>query len=125
MIGKIYYSLMPYYNVNTQRNSFKERPVLIIGMADSGDYNVLPVSKVSHSNMIDPEYDIQIIPEQYPKLNLKYVSYVRVHKQTVANRASLKLGEAVGDIKGDYSELYLFILTKLEEYNKKIIDSAL
>ncbi len=124
MIGKVCYSLTPYYDKTIGRNSFKKRPVLIIGNADSGDYNVLPLSRVTNSKMIDAYYDIPVSPLVYPKLNLTTLSYVRTHKQTFVNQASIS-SQIMGDMKSDYPDLYLDVLSKLEDYNKKLLKNAL
>ncbi|MCM1284191.1 MAG: type II toxin-antitoxin system PemK/MazF family toxin [Muribaculaceae bacterium] len=123
MIGKIYSSVVPYYNRDKNVNAFKKRPVLIIAGPRNNDYTVLPISTVSIRANLDAEYDIEIEPEKYPELGLKKICYVRVHKQTTVHQASLTT--VIGDMKKDYGELYLRILRKLEEYNKRIIDEAL
>lgn len=124
MIGKVCYSLMPYFNAAAKTNAFKSRPVLIIGVADSGDYNVLPLSRVTNSRMIDKDYDVPVSPAAYPKLNLTAQSYVRVHKQTVVNKNSIST-KNMSDMKTDYPDLFIDILSKLEDYNKKLLESAL
>ena len=123
MIGKIYYCLTPFYNSLVHKKGFKGRPVLIIGIADSGDFNVLPVPRITSSINIDHDFDIPIDPVKYPKLGLSDFSYIRVHKQTTVNRGDL--ANQIGDMKVDYDDLYLSILTKLEEYNIKLINDAL
>lgn len=80
MIGKIYSSVIPYYDRAKQTNSYK-------------------------------------------KLHLNKISYVRTHKQTTVHRASLT--SEIGDIKREYEDIYLKILEKLEEYNKKVMSDAL
>lgn len=123
MIGKIYSSVIPYYDRNTQKNSYKKRPVLIIGGPRNNDYTVLPISTVSRKENLDNDYDIQVAPNQYPLLNLNQVSYVRTHKQTTVHKASLTT--QIGDMKSDYEDLYLHVLEKLEDFNKKTLDNAL
>ena len=78
MIGKICIFVSPFYDNVKKQNSFKARPCLVIGIADAGDYNVLPVSKVTNRKNIDSDYDIPIDPYNYPKLKLNDPSYVRV-----------------------------------------------
>lgn len=123
MIGKIYSSVTPYYDVRTGKNSYKRRPVLIIAGPRNHDYTVLPVSTISIKENIDPEYDQQIIPSEYPKLNLQKVSYIRTHKQTSVHQASLV--KEIGDLKTEYEELYVEVLAKLEQFNKSVLDGAL
>ena len=123
MIGKLCVSLIKCYNRATKSMEFKPRPALIIGKSDSGDYNVLPVSKVSDRSKIDPVYDVPLDPNVYPLLNLTVYSYVRTHKQTVVNYR--EMGRTFGDMKQDYPDLYLDVVSKLEDYNKQIFDNIL
>lgn len=119
--GCICISLTPFFNTTTNRNEFKKRPVLVLGSADSGDFNVLPISRVTNSRHLDSYYDIPVDPSLYPNLNLTALSYVRTHKQTVLNKSSLN---AISNMKVEYPELYTQILDKLEEYNRSLLDSA-
>ena len=122
MIGKISYSVTPYFDVAEHKNSFKKRPVLIIGKADSGDYNVLPISRVTKKQYLDPDYDISVKPAVYPNLNLTSESYVRVHKQTTVNHNSIT--SEISDMKTSYPALFQSIMDKLKAYNDKIYDNA-
>ena len=123
MIGKIYSTVFPYYDSKTQKNSFKKRPVLIIGGPRNNDYTVLPISTVTKKANLDSEYDLEINPANYPLLHLEKLSYVRVHKQTTVHKVSLT--SLIGDMKTEYADLYLNVLEKLEEFNKITIDNAL
>ena len=123
MIGKIYSTVFPYYDSKTQKNSFKKRPVLIIGGPRNNDYTVLPISTVAKKANLDSEYDLEINPANYPLLHLDKLSYVRVHKQTTVHKVSLT--SLIGDMKTEYADLYLNVLEKLEEFNKITIDNAL
>ena len=123
MIGKIYSTVFPYYDSKTQKNSFKKRPVLIIGGPRNNDYTVLPISTVTKKANLDSEYDLEINPANYPLLHLDKLSYVRVHKQTTVHKVSLT--SLIGDMKTEYADLYLNVLEKLEEFNKIPIDNAL
>ncbi len=123
MIGKIYSTVFPYYDSKTQKNSFKKRPVLIIGGPRNNDYTVLPISTVTKKANLDSEYDLEINPANYPLLHLDKLSYVRVHKQTTVHKVSLT--SLIGDMKTEYADLYLNVLEKLEEFNKITIDNAL
>ncbi len=123
MIGKLYKSWTPFYDNKTQKVSFKSRPCLIIAQADSEDYVILPISKITHKQNVDPIYDIPIDPAIYPKTNLTDFSYVRTHKQTTAHRKYLKDG--FSDLKAEYEELYLDILDKREQFSKNITNQAL
>jgi len=123
VIGKICVALTPYYDSHKGRRSYKGRPALIIGKADSEDYVVLPISKVSHKENVDATFDIPVDPVKYPKLNLTNSSYIRTHKQTVIHRGSL--GETISDLRDEYEELYLEVLDKREEFSRKITEQAL
>ena len=123
MIGKIYSTVFPYYDSKSQKNSFKKRPVLIIGGPRNNDYTVLPISTVTKKANLDSEYDLEINPANYPLLHLDKLSYVRVHKQTTVHKVSLT--SLIGDMKTEYADLYLNVLEKLEEFNKITIDNAL
>lgn len=122
MIGKIFSSIVPFYDNRAGRNSFKKRPVLIIGGPRNNDYTILPVSTVSNRRNLDPDYDVEIDPARYPLLHLNKVSYVRTHKQTTVHRASLT--SPIGDMWADYRELYLEILGRLADFNRNIWNHA-
>lgn len=123
MIGKIYKARTPFYNRATHEMAYKARPALVLAKADNDDYVVLPVSSISIRSNIDPVYDIEVNPTLYPKLNLRKTSYVRTHKQTVVHRACLY--DEIGDLKSDYVDLYLQILTKREAFSNSITEQAL
>ncbi len=123
MIGKIYWSVFPYYDRKAGKNSFKKRPVLIISGPRNNDYTVLPVSSVSIKSNLDLEYDIEIDPSTYPALGLLKTCYVRTHKQTIVHQAALTT--MIGDMKTDYEDLYLDIMMTLEKFNKTVLDSSL
>jgi uncharacterized protein YifN (PemK superfamily) len=123
MIGKIYSSVIPFYDSIQQKNSYKKRPVLIVSGPRNNDYTVLPISTVTKKANLDADYDIELDPLKYPLLNLNKVCYVRTHKQTTVHKASLTT--QIGDMKCQYQDLYLQILQKLEEFNNFIMDNAL
>lgn len=123
MIGKIYKARTPFYDRQTHQTLYKARPALVLAKADADDYVVLPVSSISIKVNIDPVYDVEIDPAQYPKLNLKKVSYVRTHKQTIVHRADLH--DEISDLKAEYEELYLKILEKRETFSDSITQQAL
>ena len=123
MIGKIYSSVIPFYDSVKQTNSYKKRPVLIIGGPRNNDYTVLPISTVTRKVNLDADYDIEVEPEKYPLLHLNKTSYIRTHKQTTVHKASLTT--EIGNLKECYEDLYLEVLGKLEEFNNKTLDLAL
>lgn len=122
MIGKIYSSVTPFYDSVKGTNSFKRRPVLIIGGPRNNDYTVLPVSTITHKEHIDLEYDVIVEPSVYPNLNLNKTSYIRTHKQTTVHKSSLV--RPIGDMKAEYEELYLNVLEKLEQFNQSVMNNA-
>lgn len=122
MIGKAYVSTFKYYNNKTHRLDFKNRPVLIIGQADSTDFVILPISRVTNHNNIDSYYDVPIEPEEVPLLHLKQRSYVRTHKQSIVNAGELT--KEIVDFRKEYPNQYEEILSKMEEFQKKMIQSA-
>lgn len=123
MIGKAYWSLLKFYDRSSHKMSYKKRPILIIGQADSTDFVVLPISSVSDPTKIHSVYDVQLLPSSYPKMNLKKVSYVRTHKQTVVNIA--QFDDEILDFKTEYEECFIEIMAKVEDFQKKMIDKAL
>lgn len=123
MIGQIRKVLTPFYDRKTGRMEIKSRPGLVIAAADSDDYVILPVSKVSDQRRIDPEYDIKVDPSDFPNLSLNCVSYIRTHKQTVVHRASM--GDMISNLKQHYEELYLTVLEKREQFSEEITRQAM
>ena len=123
MVGKIYKSIMPFYDSKAQKNLFKSRPVLIIGDIRNGDYTVLPISKVSKKQYLDSVYDIEVKMSNYPKLNLIFDSYIRVHKQTTVHKTSLR--DEIANLRQEYEDLYLSVLELLEQRNAELLDNAI
>ena len=123
MIGKVCGFVMPFFNTASGVNDFKMRPVLVVGIADKDDLNVLPISKVTKRAFLSPKYDYELVPATYPLLNLTDVSYVRIHKQTVVHTASVV--KQYGDMKLHYPDLFLEILTLLDAYNQMLVSDAL
>lgn len=122
-IGKLYAILTPYYNAQTNQNSFKKRSALILGKADNEDYVVLPLSTITHQNKRDMNFDMEIIPANYPLLRQPKTSYIRTHKQQIVHNADLYI--VISDLKTEYPELFLNILSKVEEFQQKIISEAI
>ncbi|CAM3122322.1 type II toxin-antitoxin system PemK/MazF family toxin [Streptobacillus ratti] len=118
MIGKMFIALFPYFDIGTKRKGLKERPVLVIGETDN-DCIILPVSTITKKQYFNPEYDIEIDPEKYPKLNLNKLSYIRVHKQAIIYKKALH--KEIGNLKVEYIIKYIEIMKKLEGFNKNLI----
>lgn len=123
MIGKAYISTFQFYNNHTHKMEFKNRPILIVGQADSTDYVVLPISRVTNYANLDHNYDIPIDPAVVPLMNLKQRSYIRTHKQSVIHLGELT--KEIVDFKKEYPDIYINVIAKMEEFQKHIIDNAL
>lgn len=121
MIGKVYKSIVPYYDRSARKQSFKSKPCLIIGQADVGDYVVLPISSISDKSKVNPAYDISLDCSVYTFLHKD--SYLRTHKQTVVNIALLK--DQLVDFKSIYEEKFLESIIKVEEFQKQMTLDAL
>ncbi len=123
MIGKAYTALFKFFDNTSQKMSFKKRPVLVIGKADSNDYVILPISRVTNNHNINRNFDLKIEPFTVPLLNLTQTSYIRTHKQEIVNKA--QLDKLIVDFKREYPDIYLNCLVKVEEFQNKLIDDAL
>lgn len=110
MIGKAYVSTFQFYNNHTHKMEFKNRPILIVGQADSTDYVVLPISRVTNFANLDNNYDVPIEPSDVPLMNLKQRSYVRTHKQCVIHLGELT--KEIVDFKNEYPDIYINIIAK-------------
>ena len=122
-IGEIRKTITPYYDLRQGRMFTKSRPALIIAQADTDDYVVLPVSRISRQYNRDAIYDIEVNPVNYPLLNLNEVSYIRTHKQTVIHRA--EIGDLIGELKYNYEDFYLYILELRERFSEEITNQAI
>lgn len=123
MIGWYCIATFPYYNSRTNRNEFKERPMLVIGQADNTDFVTLPISKVSHRENVDIEYDVAIQISDYPLMNLRFDSFIRTHKQTITNKSSII--KQVVNVKEEYQDLWLDILSKVEIFQRNLTNTGL
>ncbi len=65
------------------------RPVLIVGQADSTDYVILLISRITNNANIDTDYDFPIEPQDVPLMNLTQNSYIRTHKQSIVHAGEL------------------------------------
>ena len=122
MIGKAYWAIFKYYDNTAHKMAFKKRPVLIIGQADESDYVVLPISRVTRREHIDQKYDFEIQVSNYPKLSLKTTSYIRTHKQSVANVG--ELADEIADFRNEYPNAYIEVIALVEEFQKQLIEKA-
>ena len=59
----------------------------------------------------------------YPKLSLKNTSYIRTHKQSVANIG--ELANQIADFKNEYPDAFVEVIALVKEFQKKLIDEAL
>lgn len=123
MIEKAYISIFKYYDSKKCKMSFKKRPVLIVGKADDTDYVILPISRITKRENLDEYYDILLKPKEVPMLNLIQYLYVRTHKQSVVHVGELY--KEIIDFKKEYMEIYFDIISKMEEFQRNLIDNAL
>ena len=123
MIGKAYISTFQYYDSRAHRMSFKNRPVLIVGKADQDDYVILPISRVTNSANLDADYDYKIDPADVPLMNLKQISYIRTHKQSIVHAGELT--REIVDFRKEYEDKYIDVIAKMEEFQRKIVNNAL
>ena len=123
MIGKICVSITPFYDTIRNKKSFKKRPVLIIAGPRSNDYTVLPISTITRKENLDKKYDLEVNPSIYPMKKLTKLSYVRTHKQTTIHESEIV--STISDLRGEYEDLYLEVLTKLSEFNHEIEEHAI
>lgn len=122
MIGYVYVSSFPYYDIQTRQTLFKNRPVLVIGQADNKDYAVLPISRVTNRAHLDAHYDVEVKPGDVPLMNLHSTSYIRTHKQTTLYASSLV--QPIVDFRAEYPDVYIDVLAKVEEFQKNMLDNA-
>ena len=124
MTGMICISAFQYYDKKKNRMSFKGRPVLVIGLADSGDYVVLPISRVTKRENLDAHYDYRMDPKTYAgtAFQLSATSFVRTHKQAVMNEAEVT--KQVLDLKREFPKVYSEIIDLVEEFQKDLISKA-
>ena len=125
MIGKVYKSIVPYYDRSARKQSFKSRPCLIIGQADVGDYVVLPISTIPNRINVNPTYDIEIDPAKFSKINLTRISYIRTHRMVSIPIQQIDSSIIIGDLKSDYEELFLRIVEKVEQFHNEIMEGLL
>lgn len=122
MIGKVYWAFFKYYDSKSHKMAFKKRPILIIGQADSDDYVVLPISRVTIKEHLDQHYDFEMQVLDYPLLCLKATSYIRTHKQTVVNKG--ELSDCILNFGEKYSDAYIEVLALVEEFQRNLISKA-
>ena len=112
LIGKVVISRYPYYNSKTGKNSFKARPMLVIGTEKDTfpcDLITLPLSSVTIKQNLHSTFDIRLDDEECSMLNLDCMpSFVRVHKQTVVHSKDVS-SNIVADLKGLLPQKYMFI----------------
>lgn len=120
--GKIYSIKTPYYDKARKVNSFKNRPALVIHCGNSvdDDCKILPVSRITDSRYIDPNYDKYVDISMYPLLNLKNNSYIRTGK--VTNICAKEFSTEIGDLKKSYPVLFDEIIKLYQNYNKSLIE---
>lgn len=123
MIGKVYLSRVDYFDLRTNCTQRKTRPVLVVGGPNDNDYTVLPISTISLRQNVNDYYDILIPPQERTVLNLRAECFIRTHKQMPLHRGAMF--REIGDMKNDAPDLYLDAVSKMEEFQKGIVDYAI
>lgn len=123
MIGKVYQSVVNFYDSKTKTTQRKGRPVLVVAGPRNNDYTVLPISTIPNRHNLDADFDVLIGPAERSMLKLPKECFVRTHKQTTLHAAELVTEK--GDMKKDLEGLYLLVLQKMEEYQNIIMTQAL
>lgn len=119
MIGKVYLSVVDFFDIKARAMSKKTRPVLIVGGPHENDYTVLPISTITNRVNLNTYYDIPVTPQDRAALSLQRECFVRTHKQMPIHAAALV--RELGDMKSDTPELYLDAVAKMEEFQKEIV----
>lgn len=122
LIDKIVYARFPYFDIETNKNSFKKRPMLLIGYENNQfptDFTAFPISSISKKKNIHHEFDIDIGKLVCP--NLKSISrdecYVRVHKPSTINSSDIERKSKYDDLYMNYSEKHEEIIAAWEKFN--------
>ena len=123
MTGMAYWSIFKYYDSFRHKMAFKKRPVLIIGQADRNDYIVLPISRITHKENIDSQYDYRLSKEEFPLMRLKETSYIRTHKQAVANEGDL--ADVIVNFKEAYPKAFEEVIELVRKFQTDLADQAL
>lgn len=119
MIGKVYLSVVDFYDVQSNSTRRKSRPVLVVGGPNENDYTVLPISTITIRSNINSYYDIPVSPQDRAALSLHKPCFIRTHKQMPIHRAALI--REIGDMRVNAPDLYLESIRKMEEFQKNII----
>ena len=123
LVGKVYLSVVEYYDSKTKTTRKKGRPVFVVAGPRNNDYTVLPISTIKRREHLDSDYDIPIETNIRAGLALSEECFIRTHKQTTVHMGALI--KQKGDMKNDYPDLYLTALQKMEEFQRHIMDDAL
>lgn len=113
-IGKIVKVRFSYFDINTKKNRFKSRPMLVIGVEKDTlpcDFNVLPVSSINSSENVSKKFDRKVSGDDCVTLSLtRDPSYIRTHKQSFTNSKEVDVN-IICDLKHLLPNLY----SELEE----------
>ncbi len=126
-INCITLSRYPYFDVKSQKKSFKVRPVLIIGFEKDSfpcDINVLPVSSIQSSKHRHNEYDKQIPVDILNQLGtvLNKTSYIRVHKQSVVSSNDIVNNIGPINLKDISQEFYDEIIEAHKKFYNELFE---
>lgn len=119
MIGKVYISVVDFYDVKISATRRKKRPVLVVGGPNENDYTVLPISTITNQANRNSYYDIPVSASDRATLCLDRACFIRSHKQMPIHRGSLL--KEIGDMMADTPALYLEAVAKMEEFQKKVV----
>lgn len=119
MIGKVFLTMIDFYNTKSGRTERKIRPVLIVGGPNENDYTVLPISTITRRENVNCYYDIPVPAQDRAALSLNRECFIRTHKQLTVHQGSLI--REIGDMRNDAPDLYIDAICKMDEFQKSII----
>lgn len=122
-IGKITTSRIPFYDNKSGEMKMKKRPVLIIGAEKNTfpcDFNVLPVSTITHKEHRNSLFDYEIEKTQCEIMNLKKSpSFIRIHKQSTCHSMNVDK-RYYCDVLYDHNDIYIKIIDLHNKYNETL-----
>lgn len=122
-VGKVFPSFFRYRNSKSGEVGIKVRPSMIVGVPDNPfdkEFLVLPVSTMVKQEFINPEYDVYISPNEFPKCSFNRPCYIRCHKRTVIYKTEFDFRKCIADIKNDYPEVFEDIMSRMHKYDEYI-----
>ena len=124
-VGRIYNSIIPYFDKVSKRTKLKARPCLILSEPEfDHEYMIVPVSTMMEPKYRDEDYDIYIDVSKYPKLNFHHNCYIRCSKQTLTYEQSIDFDTCLGNLKDDYPEVFIDVIERVYRANKERLKQA-